>query len=260
MSIVIFVISFISANLLPFDYSNIVTFENTKYVFINSIVHAHCEPLFTIRYTLDGSHPSENGILYTEDGINVQKENVEEDCFTVTYQIGIGELYYFPKTYVKEYKVAPRIKLYPELKSNYPIKIASEDTNNEMIIFHKVSVDGNDINKKIVDGDINTKQAFDPSKISFHTIEFSEPNSISFSKMYLSQSGIDQINITVDDTHRYICDFDSVANINGCNTYEIDFTEKVSIKSNLKIEVSSSNNHYSVNDIWFDYYLIREAL
>lgn len=257
ISLIVAILAFIFMVGTSIDFSDLVTLDNSKYVFLNSTVYAYSNPFVTIRYTLDGSSPYKNGILYTDEGIHIKKEDVKDDSFVVSYQIGISNLLYFSKVYTKEYTVSSAVELYPKIisDSDYIIMEGAKDIDSKVIIFHNSTIDENESGECIIDGDSSTKKEFTPSINHSHTIVFSEPNNTDFSKLYICQQGIRQIKITIDDTYNYFCKFDPNANINSCNLFEIDFAEDIPIQSTIKLEVYSSENYYSINDIWFDYYI-----
>ena len=126
----------------------------------------------------------------------------------------------------------------------------------EKLIFSKLTVDNKKGSSDLLDGDVNTKQEFQHSVIKYHTIVFSESNKKDCSKIYLFQKGISRIDISVDDQFDYFCEFDTT-DIKTSSLFEIDFSENVNVNSNIKFKIYSSQNDYSISDIWFDYCIMQ---
>ena len=70
------------------------------------------------------------------------------------------------------------------------------------------------------------------------------------------QKGISRIDISVDDQFDYFCEFDTT-DIKTSSLFEIDFSENVNVNSNIKFKIYSSQNDYSISDIWFDYCIMQ---
>ena len=236
------------------DFSDIAQFDFSKTTSVNSIIHAYPTSPFTIRYTLDGTLPSKNGLLYTQNGITVRKEDTQDDSFVIYYQIGINDSFYFSKVYTQEYQVGSMIKLYSKKLSSPPEEKWVDI--DEKLVFSKLTVDNKKGSFDLIDGNVNTKQKFQHSIIKYHTIVFSESNKKDFSKIYLFQKGISRIDISVDDQFDYFCEFDA-PDIKTSGLFEINFSENVSVNSNIKFKIYSSQNDYSISDIWFDYYITQ---
>lgn len=247
------IISFVIPIYNSMDFSDAIRFDSNKTVSLNSNIYAYPDYPLTIRYTLDGTAPSKNSRLYTDEGIKVKKEDIQDDSLIIYYQIGIGESFYFSKVYTQEYKVSTAIELHPKSLSKPPEeKLAAID---ERLVFYQLTIDGQKGSTEIIDGDILTKQEFQPSLTRYHTITFSKPNKNDFSKIYLYQQGITKLDIIIDDKYNYFCKFDSDSE--KSHLFEIDFMENIPVQSSIKFEVYSSQNDYSISDIWFDYYFTQ---
>ncbi len=254
ISLLISTISVVIPTYSSMDFSDLVNFDLVKTVSVNSIISAYPDSPFTVRYTLDGTPPSKNSRLYTDDGITVRKEDIEENVFTIYYQIGIGDLFYFPKVYTREYKVNSAIELYPQ-KLSTPPKEELVDIDKRLV-FGKLTIDDKKGSTDIIDGDISTKQEFKPSINYRHTITFSESNKKDFSRIYLYQNGINKIDITIDNKHEYFCKF-NYSDDKKSGLFEVDFIDNIPVNSNITFNIYSSQDHYSISDIWFDYYITQ---
>lgn len=251
MTLLVAIISSITSTFFYTDFSDLAPFYSSDDVYINSIIYAYPEPFFTIRYTLDGSSPAKNGVLY-DNGIIVSKENVINNKLTISYQIGLGDMFYFSKIYNQKYTVSDAVQLSPKSVSEYKTKNGNDQN---VIVFGKCIIDDLKNGDSIIDGNEDTTEKFDKSINHTHIIKYSKPNNIPFSKLYIRQQGITQMKINIDNKYPYFCNFDNIDDAESNTLFEVDFNEKIPIQSFIKIEVSSSKSNYSVSDIWFDYYL-----
>ena len=174
------------------------------------------------------------------------------DKLTISYQIGMGDIFYFSKIYNQKYTVSDAVQLYPKSVSEYKTKNGNDQN---VIVFGKCIIDDLKNGDRIIDGNEDTIEKFDTSLNHTHIIKYAKPNHIPFTKLYIRQRGITQMKINIDNKYSYFCEFENVADVENCNLFEVDFNEKISIRSFIRIEVSSSKSDYSVSDIWFDYYL-----
>ena len=236
------------------DFSDIAKLERGKTTHINSIIHANPDFPFTIRYNFDGQYPDKNGFLYTSDGITVHKEDSQDNIFTIYYQIGISDGFYFPKIYIQEYQVKPGIELYPNRLDEPPEEKWIE--NDQKLVFSKLTINNKNGSSDIIDGNINTKLDFEHSILNHQTIVFSQSNKNHFSKIYIYQKGISSMDISIDDKHKYFCQFDQ-EDTKTSGLFEIYFLENISVNSNITFELYSSYDNYSISDIWFDYYITQ---
>ena len=185
------------------DFSDLVPFYSSDDVFLNSTIYAYPESFFTIRYTLDGSSPAKNGVLY-DDGIIVRKENVINDKLTISYQIGMGDIFYFSKIYNQKYTVSDAVQLYPKSVSEYKTKNGNDQN---VIVFGKCIIDDLKNGDRIIDGNEDTIEKFDKSLNHTHIIKYAKPNHIPFTKLYIRQRGITQMKINIDNKYSYFFDF-----------------------------------------------------
>ena len=254
ISQIVTIISVIIPTYSSMDFSEMVTFDFNKNVYINTIISANAESPFTIKYTLDGTHPAKKGQIYNGEGITVKEEYTEDNTFTIYYQIGIKNLFYFSKVYTKEYNVNPAIELHPERIYN-PRQQELPDIDSRLI-FDKLTIDDkNGSFDDVIDGDISTKHDFKRSINNHHTIIFSESNKKDFSKIYLYQDSISRIDMTIDNKKFYCCKFDYSGYKKTYGLFEIDFVDSIPVNSSIKFDIYSDKDNYSVSDIWFDYYI-----